>query len=202
MRIFFPKGLSFNEKTLYALESLNDGPKVNPEEVLTRIYAANFSWLEQYVLQNSGNSDDARDIFQEAATAAWLSLQSGKFKGTNDQFNAYLRQICKYKWINELRSRTRKKISYPEVFPETEHADTDNLQVSELQQSAVLNKCFFKLGEKCRNILSLFYYKKKPIAEIATEMQNTEESIKTIKYRCMMQLRKLFLEEMKKDGEI
>jgi hypothetical protein len=29
-------------------------------------------------------------------------------------------------------------------------------------------------------------------------MDNTEESIKTIKYRCMMQLRKLFLEQNKK----
>ncbi|MBX3253164.1 MAG: sigma-70 family RNA polymerase sigma factor [Chitinophagaceae bacterium] len=179
------------------METLTDWLQENPEKTLSRIYSDNFSWFETYVLQNSGNSDDARDIFQEGIAAAWINLQSGKFSGTRDRFNAYVRQICKFKWIDELRSGNRKNISYTDVVPERNNEENDSFNDS-LQQSAALKKCFSQLGEKCQKVVGLFYYKKKSLAEIAHEAQNTEESIKTIKYRCMMQLRKLFLEEMKR----
>lgn len=179
------------------MKTLTNWLQEDPERALSRIYSENFSWFEQYVLQNSGNSDDARDIFQESIAAAWLNLKSGKFSGTPDRFNAYVRQICKYKWIDELRSGNRKKISYTETIPEKDNAESSTISDS-LEQSTALQKCFLQLGEKCQQVLGSFYYKKKSLAAIARDAQNTEESIKTIKYRCMMQLRKLFLEEMKR----
>lgn len=182
------------------METLNDWYKENPEEILERIYVDNFSWLENYVLQNSGNIDDARDVFQEGIIAAWLNLRTGKFYGTADQFNAYVRQICKYKWINQLRLNSRKK-DYHAIELHDQHEEA--LEVAgDTDQNTMLEKCIAHLGEKCKKILNLFYYKKKSLGAIAAEMDNTEESIKTIKYRCMMQLRKLYIEEAKRNGTI
>ncbi len=180
------------------MENQTDWLQTYPEELLQHIYKENYSWLENYILQNSGSERDAQDVFQEGVAAAWINLRAGKFHGSREQFNAYVRQICKFKWIDTLRSVKKMKISYTENIPE----QSPDITEDSLEQSGMLTKAFGMLGEKCKTVLGLFYYQKKSMAEIAGHIQNTEDSIKTIKYRCMIQLRKFFLEEMRKNGGI
>ena len=181
------------------METLINWSSGNPANVLKQLYADNYSWLENYVRRNSGNDSDAEDIFQESIAAAWISLNEGRFKGDKAQFNAYLRQICRYKWINQIRSAARSKVIYNDTLLEEKAGNNEEEAMKEqLRQSGLLQECFTQLGAKCKEVLCLFYYKRKPLAEIAAGIGNTEESIKTIKYRCMMQLRKLFLEQNKK----
>jgi RNA polymerase sigma factor (sigma-70 family) len=52
-----------------------------------------------------------------------------------------------------------------------------------------LRGVYDKLDDKCRHVLDRFYFERKDLATIATEMGVEEESIRTIKYRCMMKLR-------------
>ncbi|MCO5236793.1 MAG: sigma-70 family RNA polymerase sigma factor [Chitinophagaceae bacterium] len=185
------------------MESLTDWFTRSPERSLKRIYEDNYPWLENFIRQRAGNDADAGDIFQEALAAAWINLRERRFNGGPEQFNAYLRQICKYKWISQLRSSTRRKMIYNEKLLQQEIADCDHGSLeTALQQTDWLKQSFEKLGKKCREVLGLFYYQGKPMSDIAVKMGNTEESIKTIKYRCMMQLRKHFLEEMKKNGAL
>lgn len=185
------------------METLINSTTVTPEDLLTKAYAENFPWLENYIRQFSGDAADAPDIFQESIAAAWINLREGRFNGDLTQFNAYLRQICKFKWINLLRATQRKKTVYGDALLLLEkEVDEMDRETERLHQSEVLQKSFAKLGLKCRQVLKLFYYRKKNMNQIALEMGNTEESIKTIKYRCMVQLRNIFLEEMKMDGKI
>jgi len=190
-------------KDITHLELLTDWPTGNPEHILKQIYEENYPWLESYIRQHSGNDSDAKDIFQESIAAAWINVREGRFKGSAEQFNAYLRQICRYKWINQIRSGTRNKIIYNEALLQQETGGNDHDIVSEqLQQAGLLQQSFAQLGTKCKQVLRLFYYRRQSLGEIAGSMGNTEESIKTIKYRCMVRLRKLFLEEMKKNGTV
>ncbi|HRO44767.1 sigma-70 family RNA polymerase sigma factor [Agriterribacter sp.] len=185
------------------METLTNWSSSNPEDLLKQVYADNYPWLENYVRQNSGNDSDAKDVFQESIAAAWMSLQQGRFKGDKAQFNAYLRQICRFKWINQIRSAARSKIIYNDALLDHEVANNGHeVLKDQLQQSGLLQECFMQLGAKCKQVLRLFYYKRESLGEIAAGMGNTEESIKTIKYRCMMQLRKLFLEQNKKHGGV
>lgn len=178
-----------------------DASGATPDELLHQVYAANYPWLLQYVQLNSGNAADAQDIFQESVYAAWMNLQEGRFTGNKAQFNAYLRQICKYKWLNYLKSTSRTRTRYQDNLEELEQADIDPQTLAEqLEQGRLLKDCFTQLGDKCRQVLGLFYYRRKSLAQIAAVTNNTEESIKTIKYRCMMQLRKLYLEQNKANG--
>lgn len=180
------------------MEPITDLTTETPEYLLKRVYADNLPWLENYIRRYSGNESDARDIFQESVAAAWINLKEGRFKGDAAQFNAYLRQICKFKWINQLRSGGRNKIVYDDALLQAEMAADDlDIVKEQLYRAGLLQKGFAKLGEKCRQVLRLFYYRRTSLSEIANAMGNTEESIKTIKYRCMVQLRKYFLEEMK-----
>lgn len=197
------KNRIFRLKILFVLETLTYWSSGNPEDLLKQMYADNYPWLENYVRQNSGNHSDAKDVFQESIAAAWISLKEGRFKGDEAQFNAYLRQICRYKWINQIRSAARNKIIYNDAYLEQEVGNNGYEALKDqLQQSGLLQECFMQLGAKCKQVLGLFYYSRKSLGEIAAGMGNTEESIKTIKYRCMMQLRKLFLEQNKKHGGV
>jgi RNA polymerase sigma factor (sigma-70 family) len=185
------------------LETLTNWSSGNPEDLLKQMYAEHYPWLEKYVRQNSGNDSDAQDVFQESIAAAWMNLKQGRFEGDKAQFSAYLRQICRYKWINQLRSSARSKMIYNDALLEQEVGNNGYEALKdELQQSSLLQQCFMQLGAKCKQVLQLFYYKRKPLGEIADGMGNTEDSIKTIKYRCMMQLRKLFLEQNKRHGGV
>jgi DNA-directed RNA polymerase specialized sigma24 family protein len=42
----------------------------NDAATLEQLYIENYPKTEQYVLRNSGDADDAKDVFQEAFTAA------------------------------------------------------------------------------------------------------------------------------------
>ncbi|MEI9913190.1 MAG: sigma factor [Bacteroidota bacterium] len=49
--------------------------KANDEQALKALYAANYSKVENYVLDNSGSAEDAKDIYQEAFIAVWRNIQ-------------------------------------------------------------------------------------------------------------------------------
>lgn len=178
------------------METPKDILKDSPEQVLKNVYAENFPWLERYIRQNSGKAEDAQDVFQESVSVAWLNLKAGKFKGNAEQFNAYVRQICKYKWINQLKSAAHTRIVLEEDLSLFEGKTDDwELLNEQLEQTKRLNASFASMGEKCRELLGRFYFKRQSLAKIADAMNNTEDSIKTIKYRCMMRLRKIYLEK-------
>jgi len=183
------------------LQVLTDGPITHPEEAFKHLFTTNFPWLLQYIRQNSGNASDAEDIFQESLYAAWINLREGRFAGNMDQFNAYFRRICQNKWINQLNSAHRARTSYRDDFTGIEPAqDEDFAAEKSNDEGKLLGKCFNELGEKCKKILGLFYYKKEPMSKIAEITGDTEDSIKTIKYRCMQRLRKLYLENKAHGG--
>jgi len=52
-----------------------------------------------------------------------------------------------------------------------------------------LRGVYDKLDDKCRAVLDQFYFERKDLAAIAAKLGVEEESIRTIKYRCMMKLR-------------
>lgn len=178
------------------MQVLTGWPATHPEEAFNHLFAENFSWLLSYIQQNSGNASDAEDIFQESLFAAWINLREGRFTGSKEQFNAYFRRICQNKWINQLNSAHRTRTSYRDDFNGIEPLAEDSFAESHSTEEAnLLRKCFEDLGEKCKNVLGLFYYKQQPMSKIAESTGDTEESIKTIKYRCMQRLRKLYLEK-------
>lgn len=155
---------------------------------LEKAYGENFPWFLRYVQRNSGSREEALDVFQDSLLAAWLNANRGRFTGDAQSFNAYLRKICKYKWLNTLKRAKRLTLTLDQATALTAEEDES------LADSARLRRSLSQLGEKCRNILTAFYFEGKTISEIASEWGDQAGSIKTIKYRCMMRLRKFYLE--------
>lgn len=147
--------------------------------------------IQRMVEKNSGNAEDALDIFQEGIIALWTNIQQGKFQlRDNAKISSYLFALCKNLWISKLRKRKDFK-SLEESNDLSDQEDTEML-LAQHEKISELEKHFRQLGESCRKLLSLFYYQKTPLKSIAAQMQITEKTAKNNKYRCMQSLRSLY----------
>ena len=172
----------------------NNGPawvsglQRNNPAVLRALYAAHFPTVRQYVLQNSGSVSDAQDMFQEAITVLWLNVKEGRFQvGAENDPGGFLFRVAKNKWLDVVRSAAHKNMK---VVHDERALDGGTDVPDDIEERIVrLRGVYDKLDDKCRAVLDQFYFERKDLAAIAAKMGVEEESIRTIKYRCMMKLR-------------
>ncbi len=157
---------------------------------LKEIYAKNYPSVEAYIKQNSGSSDDAKDIFQEAITAAWLNAKEGKFTPQDESsLGGYIYRIAKFKWLDRVKSKSYKStIRLAEDYDPAEEVEEQDDKSEKLNH---MRDLYAQLGDKCRNILNRFYYAKMSLDEIGSELGFDAATVKTQKYRCMKKLRDL-----------
>lgn len=157
---------------------------------MEQIYAQNYTSVERYILNNSGKEADAKDIYQEAIVAAWLNAKEGKFEVQDGKtIGGYIFQIAKFKWLDKLKSKSHR--STVRLAHENQPDEIDEADYSEEQEQRIqyLQTLYQKLDEKCKAILNRFYYEKKSLEEIGTELDYDSGTVKTLKYRCMKKLK-------------
>lgn len=138
----------------------------------------NLSDIKQYIKANNGTVDDAEDIFQDALVILYKKVHSPDFVLTVS-LKSYLFAIAKNCWLHELRQR--KKIPGGESI--TEPADAIKIEEPGFDFAKA---AFNLLGDKCRELLIQFYFKKKSFKEIATLLSFSDELVaKNQKYRCL-----------------
>lgn len=170
----------------YSQEKLTQAICQNDENVLKWIYQENFPKVKQMVLANSGSTDEAKDIYQEAFLSFWTNIKSGKFRPENGSaLSGYLFQISKNKWLDTLRSQTHKRTVFQDIFPETMEEDPEEKETNLVR----IEGAFAKLGDNCRELLTRFYYQKESLSSLAGYFGWTEATTKNSKYRCMEKLR-------------
>lgn len=175
----------------------------NDAHVLEEIYLKNFPTVRNYILKNNGTEDDAKDIYQEAVIHAWINARDGKFKPqSNTAPSAYIYQIARHKWLDKLKSKKHR--TTVRLAEEESHrlAEEEIEQLENRQQRIDYSlQLYNELGNQCKQVLKMFYFEKRNLNEIASELEKEPGSIRTIKYRCMMKLRKLHQDLQKKEGK-
>ena len=167
------------------------------EAALKAFYLNNFSSVRSYILANSGTEEEAKDIYQEAIVIAWRKQQDNSFtEAYENALPAYVFKIAKFKWLDELRRKKNKQskakniefyeAETPEPFEENENDKLIGLIIEKLKL----------LDERCRNLLTQFYYGGKKIKDLAEEYDWTEATAKNNKYRCLEKLRKITKENI------
>lgn len=165
-----------------------DGLRRNDQVVVRTLYKAHFPAVRQYVLQNSGTVSDAQDVFQEAVIVLWMNVKQGRLStGTENGPGGFLFRVAKNKWLDVVRSAAHKhmKVVHNDQMPDRRSDVPDDIE----ERIIRLRGVYEKLDDKCRAILDQYYYERKDLATIASSMGVEEDSIRTIKYRCMMKLR-------------
>jgi len=169
----------------------------NENNVLEKTYKHNFKLVRSYVLKNNGKEADAKDVFQEAMIVTWMNLKEGKFEVRNEfSLSAYIYQIAKHKWLDKLKSNKNKlKSNIPVSEFKNEEIEIENIYRTEEKLNYLISM-YKRLDNKCKEVLNHFYFERKSLEEIASQLNYDTGSIRTIKYRCMQKLRKMHEESI------
>ncbi|MBS1754530.1 MAG: sigma-70 family RNA polymerase sigma factor [Bacteroidetes bacterium] len=153
--------------------------------------------IQSLILNNNGNSDEARDIFQEAMIVVYEKAISGSFE-LHCQLKTYIYSVCRRLWLKRLQQLQRYG-SLVENVEETVTVDED-LEVHEKHNAdfIMMEEAMNKIGEPCKSLLDAYYIQKKNMQEIAVDFGYTNaDNAKTQKYKCLVRLKKLFFAQYK-----
>jgi RNA polymerase sigma factor (sigma-70 family) len=161
---------------------------MNDEKAIQQLYTDVYPIAERHILANTGNREQAKDVFQEAFIAVWRNVRMERFTPRHDNsLKSYLMQVVKNKWIDHLRSaQHRNTVPLDESAFENE---PDSLPAEQLEKIALIKKHFGSLGDVCRELLRRFYYEKQSMSIIARAFNWTEATARNNKYRCVEKLR-------------
>jgi RNA polymerase sigma factor (sigma-70 family) len=144
-----------------------------------------FPVIKKLILKNSGSREDAEDIYQEALIILIKKVQTSDFV-LSSSLNTYLYSICRFLWSDRLKKKNKRiEVEFEkdqEVFSGNE---LETLYKTE-SENKLAEKAFQQLGEKCKQLLLLFYFKKQAMKEIALKLKfGSEKVAKNQKYRCL-----------------
>ena len=99
-------------------QKLLEGLAINDRKAVEAIYKQHFSMVQSLVTANSGGSDDARDIFQEAMIVLYEKVKTGTFE-LNCQIKTYLYSVCRRLWFRKTPGPFRRWESCYPTWSET-----------------------------------------------------------------------------------
>jgi len=172
------------------LEIFN-GIKAKDNTTFSYLYSEYKNMIFSMIKKNSGNENDAHDIFQEGLIALWVNISTDKYQLSEKvKLSSYLYTLCRNIWI----SKIRKLKPTQELQPSVENALSEEIDIDTDKYDKInaLMQNLKKLGDNCQKLLKLFYYEKTALKLIAEKLNITEKTAKNNKYRCMQNLRALY----------
>ena len=163
----------------------------NPEKAFKSLYQY-FPKIEALILQSGGSKNDASDIFQEALILLYRKLQKEGFVLTSS-VETYLYSVCRF-MCYDLNRANAKQVSWDIDLEESDENELEQLFQDE-ERFKLAETALQTIGEKCLDILKMFYHQGVKMAEIATKMNFSSAKIaKNQKYKCLERAKKKFVE--------
>ncbi|MGZ4034828.1 MAG: RNA polymerase sigma factor [Bacteroidia bacterium] len=152
------------------------------DKVFTTLYNY-FPVVKKMILANGGRSEDAEDIYQEALIVFYKKAGAADFKLTST-INTYLYSICRFMWKDQLKKQ--QKQTFTDIEKETISESEFITEIEAEGQFKLAEKVISELGERCKELLILFYFHSKKLKDIASKMgYNSENTAKNQKYKCL-----------------
>ena len=148
------------------------------------------------------------DIFQESIIHLWREIETRRIELNNDtvcrwndgqlrpmtsSLRTFLLAIAKRKHWEQLRVQAPMlQTDVNDVLAVSRYAETPPQDVNEEEvKERVVTDAVLAMSDRCRQILTLFYYEHKSLEDIlALRSENTSKiGLKTSKYKCMQRLR-------------
>ncbi|MES2760939.1 MAG: sigma-70 family RNA polymerase sigma factor [Bacteroidota bacterium] len=183
-------------KVAYTDLEFIEGLRHNNDAVLRALYKKYYNLVLKYVVNNSGSSEAAADIYQETLIVLYENVQKPAFQ-LNCQLQTFIFSIAKRLWLKQLRGNGQlirfKEDEEDEVVDVTDEI-TDHLKKeSDIEK---MNVSMENLGEPCKTLLKDFYVYKLSMDDISEKFGYTNsDNAKTQKYKCLQRLKRQFFEE-------
>ncbi|MGC1471571.1 MAG: sigma-70 family RNA polymerase sigma factor [Psychroserpens sp.] len=156
------------------------------EKAFKRLYGL-YPRIEKLILSKGGSKADANDVFQEALIILYRNLKTSNFKLTAS-FYTYIYSVSRFVWSDLQKSHTKQQLQElnaqeVQIFQE----------VIEEKKYQLAERAFLELGERCQQLLQLFYHKTMSFKDIAKVMQFKSSKIaKNQKYKCLQKAKTIY----------
>jgi len=183
-------------KATYTDLEFIEGLRHNKDAVLRALYKKYYNLVLKYVVNNSGSSEAAADIYQETIIVLYENVQKPAFE-LNCQLQTFIFSIAKRLWLKQLRNSGHtlrfREDEEEEIVDVSEEISEHLKKESDLEK---MNVSMENLGEPCKTLLKDFYVYKLSMEEISEKFGYTNaDNAKTQKYKCLQRLKRYFFED-------
>jgi RNA polymerase sigma factor (sigma-70 family) len=171
------------------LAGLRDGDN----EILRVLYKKYYHSVLKLVVNNSGSSDAAQDVYQEAIIVLYENVKKPGFE-LHCQLQTYIYSVAKRIWLKQLQKQGRTFLIRENEEDEIADVSEDVAHHQTREQNfEKITKSIENLGEPCATLIKDFYVRKLSMDEIAEKFGYTNaDNAKNQKYKCMQRLKKNF----------
>lgn len=174
-----------------------EGLKQNNSFVIQSIYEKYAPKVINYIKQNQGTEDHAKDIIQETLVTIYNQAHEKNLQLTCP-FDAYFFLLCKRKWLNQLKKIGTNRVTInEELLSNSDDALELVFETSVFeQQHALYEEMFEKLEPSCKDLLKATF-KIKSMEKVAESLGITYAYARKKKSLCIGKLTKLIRESRK-----
>lgn len=175
--------------------NLKRGSEKEINYTLEYLYKSNFPVIERFITANSGSSEDAKDVFQDALITFYQNLKHKDLVLTCS-ISTYLYSVSRNLWLKKLKRS--KNLTKMEDFEDFMSVD-DEKPISK-EAFKVLESVFSEISEKCIKVLTYFYFDNLSMKEIGRLTgYKSEQAVKNKKYKCMQELLRIITSSKKNE---
>jgi len=179
------------EKKIHNDQKYITGLLQNNAFIIQAIYDKFAPKVINYIKQNSGDVNQAKDVIQEVLITIYNQASQKQLQLTCP-FDAYFFLLCKRKWLNELKKSHRKTVTIDEAEV-SKHDAVEQLSfetsIFEAKQT-LFNDVFKELGKACQELLKATF-KIKSMEDVAKHLNVSYAYARKKKSLCIGQLTKL-----------
>ena len=182
----------------YSDEAIVEGLRLRSDFIIKHIYQELFPTIKYLIVKNSGNEEDAEDIFQDSLIIIFKKIRDNQLE-LSSSFRTYLYSVSRNLWLQKLSKRKQfsREFSDIESFVQLPDKVMEDIYDDEVEKYRLYQHHFLTLNDDCQKVLLLFM-KKLSLREIAVEMgYKTEKYAKTRKYLCKEELKKRIINDPK-----
>lgn len=155
------------------------------------LYTFYYPMVERFVLNNSGTSDQAKDVFQETILVLLRKVPQADFELTSS-LKTYVFSVASNLWLKRLREA--KKVFHTDFFDFErslqEWETTELLGEPEKTTVEKLGELLSRITVKCQTLLKAIFFFNKNIRQITSENgYTTVHNARNQKYKCLEQAR-------------
>jgi RNA polymerase sigma factor (sigma-70 family) len=110
-------------------------------------------WVIGHVRQNSGNEQDAKDVFEESFIVFERQVRAGHFRGESS-LETWFHGIARWQWVAFLRKK-RPNVELEKADLPSIAENPEKILISE-ERRVILHQLIAQVGERCQKLIGLF----------------------------------------------
>lgn len=152
-----------------------------------------------YVIKNSGNVEDGKEVLNQTLVKIWENVRDGKYE-SHGKFQGYFMTVAIFTWHEALRRRKKRSIFQ---FLKENHQDIEDTRTQDLEEKEAQEEQFNRLQKvlkildaPSRELIQLYYTQKVPIKEIAKQKGIAPKTMAKRLFDCRKKIKKLLVKEL------